>query len=324
MTHYDYPTFTGKGSRDRGPSYHISEKDALLVDMAIKLGRPLLIEGEAGCGKTTLASAVAEELGVGSPPGTPLIIPVRSSSRANDLFYRYDSLARFQDSRTVAGTAPPIQDYITLEPLGRAIVEGLRTVVVIDEVDKADMDFQNDLLFALERFEFIIDEIPARFTEEINGVRHRMTRKGPSKPIVIFTSNQEKTLPKPFLRRCLYLQLQFPQTAEDLVRIVESNLRKRVETGEPGALALADLRPKLVAQAVDSFIAIRAKAATDNAFKPPATSELIDWVHALHIRPDLADDLSGLTPPLWEMLFRTYNDRDQHAGAANAALGTRA
>lgn len=317
MNDFPYKTFTGQGASGVPLDYHIDKEKALLVDLAIKLGRPLLIEGEAGCGKTTLATAVASELGLGAP----IIEPIRSTSRANDLFYRVDTLARLMDSNIVTkqDTATDIQNYITLEPIGRAIVEGQRTVILIDEIDKADMDFQNDLLFALERFEFNIDEIPAGDNKELNGVSHRMARTGGAKPIVMFTSNQEKLLPKPFLRRCIYLELSFPETTDQLIRIVASNLERRVREKEAGWQAIDSINETIVGNAVESFLSIRATAESDGAIKKPATSELLDWVHALHVHPGYAQDLSGLTPPLWEMLFRTSQDQSRHARHVTAA-----
>ncbi|PJN95037.1 AAA family ATPase, partial [Amaricoccus sp. HAR-UPW-R2A-40] len=207
-----YSDFTGSGAGDGPRNYIIDPQDALVVDLAIKLGRPLLVEGEAGCGKSSLADAIAAELGLGDP----VIVPIRSSSRSNDLFYRYDGLVRLQDRDADPEKARKAQNYITLEPVGKAIVEGQRKVILIDEIDKADMDFQNDLLFALERFEFVIDDIPASETGKVNGVAHRMRREGPAKPIIMFTSNQEKLLPKPFLRRCFYLELKFPTDPDRL------------------------------------------------------------------------------------------------------------
>lgn len=311
MTDFPYQTFTGKGALGVPLDYHIDPRKALLVDLAIKLGRPLLIEGEAGCGKTTLANAVAAELGLGEP----IIEPIRSTSRANDLFYRVDTLARLMDSNIPdrQEKANHVENYISLEPIGRAIVEGQKTVILVDEIDKADMDFQNDLLFALERFEFNIDEIPASESREINGVSHRMTRQGGAKPIVMFTSNQEKLLPKPFLRRCIYFELNFPETTHQLIRIVRSNLEKRVREKEAGWQAIETINETIVSNAVNSFLAIRASAEHDGAIKKPATSELLDWVHALHVHPDFADDLMGKAPPLWEMLFRTSQDQSRHA-----------
>ena len=308
-----YKTFAGTGAGDGPRDYIISPQDALLVDLAIKLGRPLLVEGEAGCGKSTLAEAIAAELDLGDP----ITVPIRSSSRSNDLFYRYDGLVRLQDRDADPEKSRKAQNYITLEPVGRAIVEGQRKVVLIDEIDKADMDFQNDLLFALERFEFRIDDIPASETEKVNGVAHRMVREGPSKPIIMFTSNQEKLLPKPFLRRCFYLELKFPSDPVRLEEIVTANLRNRAKKGVEGAASLEELNTTLVSRAVTSFLAIREAADKAGAMKKPATAELLDWVHALHIRSDLAEDLKGLHPPLWEILFRTSQDKRRHSDTAS-------
>ncbi|WP_282610814.1 MoxR family ATPase [Pelagibius sp. Alg239-R121] len=303
-----YKTFTGTGALD----YVISRQDAMLVDLAIKLGRPLLVEGEAGCGKSTLAEAIATELDLGDP----ITVPIRSSSRSNDLFYRYDGLVRLQDRDTDSQRSKKAQNYITLEPVGRAIVEGQHKVVLIDEIDKADMDFQNDLLFALERFEFRIDDIPASETKKVNGVAHRMVGEGSSRPIIMFTSNQEKLLPKPFLRRCFYLELKFPSDPARLEEIVIANLRTRAEKGVQGAASLKELNTTTVSRAVASFLEIREAADKAGAMKKPATAELLDWVHALHIRADLATDLKGLHPPLWEILFRTAQDKRHHADSA--------
>lgn len=314
MTDTGYKRFTGRPADGKPPDYLISEQDAMTVDLAIRLGRPLLIEGEAGCGKTGLAEAVSRELELEKPP---IIVPVRSSSRASDLFYRFDALRRLQDSgiESLRGRAAYVHNYIEVEPVGRAIVKGERRVILIDEVDKADMDFQNDLLFALERFQFVIDEIPASEAEEAKEreLAPVMSWPGGTKPIVMFTSNRERQLPKPFLRRCIYLELQFPSDTAVLIEIVHANLRRRRENREPGAHALETLNEDLVKRAVESFLAIREAADSDGAIKKPATAELIDWVHALHIHPDKADDLSTLTPPFWTLLFRSAEDINRHA-----------
>ncbi|WEJ31694.1 MoxR family ATPase [Devosia sp. SD17-2] len=310
-----YSSFTGMPQDGRPRDYVISRDDALTVDLAIRLGRPLLIEGEAGCGKTRLADAVSRELGL---KNAPIIVPVRSSTRANDLFYRFDALRRLQDSNIamLRDRASHVHNYVTLEPVGRAIVSGEPRVVLIDEVDKADMDFQNDLLFALERFQFVIDEIPAEeaaLAKTERDLSPVMSWPGGTRPIVMFTSNREKQLPKPFLRRCIYLELKFPADPNELVEIVTANLRRRRETGEPGAETLGELNNQLVIRAVQSFLAIRKTAEIDSATKKPATAELLDWIHALHFYPDSTDGLDTLTPPFWRLLFRSAEDISRHA-----------
>lgn len=316
MSEKGYSTFTGTG-RDAGRrNYVISPDKARTVDFAIKLGRPLLVEGEAGCGKTRLADAVADELGL--PP--PTIIPVRSSSRANDLFYKFDALRRLQDSQIPSRQARAefAHNYVLLEPLGEGIRDGGRRVLLIDEVDKGDVDFQNDLLFSLDRFEFVIDEIPAQESEmaaEV-GLAHRLKWPGGTRPIVMFTSNREKQLPLPFLRRCIYLELTFPDNPEELTEIVVANLRRRHADGASGGDVLAQLSKDIIDRAVASFLDIRREAEAANAIKKPATAELIDWVHVLHWEPDRTAEIAGNHPPHWQMLFRSAEDIHRHARLA--------
>ncbi|MBL8451857.1 MAG: AAA family ATPase, partial [Zoogloea sp.] len=140
-----YAEFTGT----RSAHYVAAPHTATIVNLAIRLGRPLLVEGEAGCGKTRLASAIAEELDVGLT-----VMTVKSTSQAKDLLYRFDALRRLQDAQDPANSAArQVHPYIDLEPLGHAIRQGQPQVVLIDEVDKADIDFPNDLLDVLDRFE---------------------------------------------------------------------------------------------------------------------------------------------------------------------------
>lgn len=304
-----YKTFTGKGVPGIPRSYVISENKAKIVDFAIKLGRPLLVEGEAGCGKTLLAQAIADELELKKP----IVIPIRSTSRANDLLYRFDALRRLQDAQIEEKRkeAAWTHNYIELEPLGEAIMEGRSCVVLIDEVDKGDLDFPNDLLHVLSEFEFRIDEIPAVESEQAKKDKkfgHHVTGGDGARPIVIFTSNREKPLPMPFLRRCIYLELKFPETTEELEEIVEVNLRNRFKEREPGYEALETISRQIITKSVASFLKIRAKATENNAYKKPATAELIDWVHALHWEQERESEIDGLVPPYWELLFSTARD----------------
>jgi MoxR-like ATPase len=316
--------FTGRGDQAGNRFYVIPPDKAKRVNFSIQLGKPLLVEGEAGCGKTQLAYAIACELGLDEP----IVIPVRSSSRVNDMFYRFDALRRLQDTHIAArqAQAEKAHNYISLEPLGTAIAEGLPKVVLIDEVDKGDMDFQNDLLFALERFQFPIDEIPASETKSAlkKGLRPIMTLPpGGEKPIIIFTSNREKALPKPFLRRCIFLELTFPDRVEDLVEIVEKNLHRRRAEGLSEVDSLASLSRHVIARAVDSFLEIRKAAGRNNAMKTPATAELIDWVHILHLEQTNPEEIQGTHPPFWDVLFKSAEDQDQQRRSEGAGGGVR-
>lgn len=311
-----YKHFTGRAPEGRRRTYVIPPDKAKIVDFAIQLGRPLLVEGEAGCGKTRLADAIASELGLDAP----IVLPVRSTSRANDLLYHFDALRRLQDSQIPErrSEAARAYRYVRLEPLGRAIFEGRPCVILIDEIDKGDVDFPNDLLHVLDRFEFVIDEISdsesAQAVGDIGFGQYVSNTTG-VKPIVVFTSNREKQLPKPFLRRCLYLELTFPDDPEELAEIVEINLRK---SGGDAAVRrdrpfLEDVSRQLIDKAVQSFLKIRAAAEQNSAHKKPATAELLDWIHVLHWNRDRQDEIEGLQPPYWQMLFSSSIDIETHA-----------
>lgn len=321
-----YKTFTGLGPEGGERSYVISREKARRVDFAIKLGRPLIVEGEAGCGKTRLADAIAAELGLASP----IVIPVRSSSRVNDLFYRFDALRRLQDSGIPANQeqAQYAFNYISLEPLGKAIAEGQERVVLIDEVDKGDVDFQNDMLFALERFQFPIDEIPESEAElaAAKGLAPVMEWPGgrdstAARPIILFSSNREKPLPKPFLRRCLYVELTFPDSVEDLTEIVQVNLRDRYRAGQSRVDSLRALSDRTVRAAVEAFLRMRDHAEKNNAVKKPATAELVDWVHVLHLEKVDPEDLALDLPPYWDILFKDWKDTEQIGRVLAPAAG---
>ncbi len=318
-TFQDYKTFTGKGVPGVPRSYVISENKAKIIDFAIKLGKPLLVEGEAGCGKTELATAVADELELGKP----IVLPIRSTSRANDLLYRFDALRRLQDAQIVEKreTAAWAHNYVELEPLGEAIKKGRQCVVLIDEVDKGDLDFPNDLLHVLSEFEFRIDEIPtdeSKKAEKDGKCGHKVEGSGEGRPIIIFTSNREKPLPLPFLRRCIYLELKFPETTEELEEIVQVNLRKRFVEQKSGYKVLETVSRDIIIKSVESFIKIRAKAEENNAYKKPATAELIDWVHALHWEPEREAEIHGIAPPYWEILFSAARDKETFAESVKA------
>ena len=225
--------------------YIVSAELARAVDVAIALRRPLLVKGEPGTGKTLLARDIAHFYGY------PLERwHVKSTTKAIDGLYHYDAVRRLHDSRFGDGDVGDIRRYIRLGPLGRAFKSEAPTVVLIDEIDKADLEFPNDLLHELDAMEFSIME-----TNESVAARQR--------PIVVITSNNEKELPDAFLRRCVFHWIDFPDR-ELMTRIVRVH--------HP------DVEDRLLAGALDAFYSLRA---VDGLRKRPSTSELIDWLAAL-------------------------------------------
>lgn len=233
------------------------------VNVAISLGRPLLLQGEPGCGKTRLAHAVAYELGLPLEEGY-----IKSTSRAQDFLYTYDALNRLYDAqlsahetvtdRSIANGRTNIRNYLQFGPLGKAIAKsqhGIRSVVLIDEIDKADLDFPNDLLLELDRLRFQVEIEP--------NLKFAVPEDAPNfRPIVIITHNEEKALPTAFLRRCVYHYVKFPEDPQILHEILN--------------LHSLDGDPKFNEKATDLVLALR-----DNELdlaKKPGLSELIDWV----------------------------------------------
>jgi MoxR-like ATPase len=232
--------------RFRGtPTYLTNDAIEAAVNAALALERPLLVRGEPGTGKTLLAEAITESL------GTEIIHwPVKSTTRAQDGLYVYDTVQRLYDSRFGEGDVKDIRHYIKLGPLGRAFAAKKRVVLLIDEVDKADLEFPNDLLHELDRMRFVIGETG---DEIVAGER----------PVVVITSNNEKELPDAFLRRCVFHFIDFP----------DAELMKRIVT-----VHHPDIDRALVDQAVVTFYQLRE---LPRLRKRPSTSELIDWISVL-------------------------------------------
>lgn len=301
--------FTG----DKSEFYRLAGNDVEIVNLAIALGRPLLVEGEPGSGKTKLADAIAAELKLGEPTR----IVVKSTHQARDLLFRFDPLKRLVDAQDPAAreNARSIWPYIDLGPLGRAIQSGKRCVVLIDEIDKADFDFPNDLLEVLDGWRFQIDELPEEESERClreRGFGREVKGSGdPQKhPIVVVTSNREKPLPDAFLRRCLYLRVEFPKEPKILEEIVRLNLGD-IETIKTD-----------IATAVAAFLQVREEAVAGNVRRPPSTAELVDWVRILHMTETQVAVTAPFTlPKYWQTLVKTHQDQEALAAVASPTAG---
>lgn len=270
------------------------------VNWAIHLNRPLLLEGEPGGGKTELARAVAYELGLEYRSYT-----AKSTSKAQELLYSFDTIGRLRDAQ-LAGTTlfdnnpkelARIRDaasYRKLGVLGEAFKSEKPMVVLIDEIDKADVDFPNDLLQELDKKEFTIPEL-----------NELIANKGQS-PIIFITSNSEKRLSDAFLRRCLYYYVKFP-TPERLDEIIQE--RYKQEKSKP--------QPKLLKKALEIFIKLREKMVDDEeereTTKKISTSEWIDWVKLIAAEPkEFTQQLQANKLPFAEILLKSQKDRDDY------------
>ena len=259
-------------------SYIATEDLTVAVNAAVILERPLLVKGEPGTGKTVLAEEVAKAL------GAPLLTwHIKSTTKAQQGLYEYDAVSRLRDSQLGDSKVSDIANYIKRGKLWEGFTHPERPVLLIDEIDKADIEFPNDLLQELERMEFHVYE-----TGETIRAIHR--------PVVIITSNNEKELPDAFLRRCFFHFIRFPD---------EATLRAIV------AVHFPDIKPALLTEALTQFFALRE---TPGLKKKPSTSEVLDWLKLLLAEDlsaaDLKRDASAMLPRLHGALLK--NEQDVH------------
>lgn len=267
-------------SRFESTDRYVATEDLMMaVNAAVTLGRPLLVKGEPGTGKTQLAEEVARSL------ERPLYRwHIKSTTKAQQGLYEYDAVSRLRDSQLGEAKVHDIGNYIVKGRLWEAFESDVQPVLLVDEVDKADIEFPNDLLHELDRMEFYVYE-----TRQWVKARYR--------PIIIITSNNEKELPDAFLRRCFFHYIRFPDasTMEQIVRV-----------------HYPDLKKDLLSEALGSFFRVREMPGLK---KKPSTSELLDWIKLLlaeDIPPEVlrSDDPKKAIPPLYGALLK--NEQDVH------------
>jgi len=270
-------------------SYVTTEDLNMAVNAAISLERPLLIKGEPGSGKTLLAQEVARSLEM------PIFEwHIKSTTKARHGLYEYDAVSRLRDSQLGEEGVENIRNYIEQGPLWRAFEQDRRAVVLIDEIDKADIEFPNDLLQELDRMEFYVHELQETVTAT-------------TRPVIIITSNNEKELPDAFLRRCFFHYIRFPEaeTMEEIVRV-----------------HFPDIKKKLLKSALETFYDLRE---VNGIKKKPSTSELLDWIKLLlveDISPEaIRDDATKAIPQLYGALLK--NEQDVHMFERLAFLSRR-
>lgn len=313
--------------------YLASEELLESVRLAIALRRPLLLMGEPGCGKTKLARAIAYEFtqnnqellkSLGLNEWLYQAWYVKSTSKAKDGLYIYDAVARLRDAQ-LAGVGqlgekdlenlkdPTQQKYIKYGALGIAFQSQIPTVVLIDEIDKADIDFPNDLLLELDEKRFVIEEINQTIPKENEKV---------AEPIIIITSNSERDLPEAFLRRCFFHYIE-PLTKEELIKIIKAHF------GDLPELVTKEVKKqeieKLITELVDRFAKLR-EAIDRGSGKKVSTSELLDWIRALLLSPeDIERQLEKGIPFLGTLLktpdelirYRQTKNRQSQSDSAN-------
>jgi len=266
--------------RFTGSATYVATEDLkLAVNAAITLQRPLLVKGEPGTGKTRLAEEVAGALGL------PLLEwHIKSTTKAQQGLYEYDAVSRLRDSQLGDSRVHDIRNYIVQGTVWQAFVSDTPVVLLIDEIDKADIEFPNDLLRELDRMEFYVYE-----TRELIRARHR--------PLLFITSNNEKELPDAFLRRCFFHYIRFPD---------KETMEKIVEVHFPG------IKKQLLREALEAFFEIRE---VPGLKKKPSTSELLDWLKLLlaeDIPPEVlrSKERKAIIPPLHGALLK--NEQDVH------------
>ena len=267
-------------SKFTGTSSYVATDDLkMAINAAVTLQRPILIKGEPGTGKTQLALEVASSL------GKPLHEwHIKSTTKAQQGLYDYDAVARLRDSQLGDDKVHDIANYIVRGKVWEAFESDVQPVLLIDEIDKADIEFPNDLLQELDRMEFFVYE-----TKQLVSATHR--------PIIIITSNNEKELPDAFLRRCFFHYIKFPD---------KDTMSEIVDVHYPG------LKKELLKEALDAFYKLRE---VPGLKKKPSTSELLDWIKLLvaeDIPPEVlrGDDSRNAIPPLYGALLK--NEQDMH------------